>query len=375
MTKKLYDTKPYETKFSAQVISCIPSTNGYDVVLDQTLFFPEEGGQSCDKGTLNGIEVVDVQIHEGCIHHYLSKEINGKVEGKIDWVHRYSNMQNHSGEHILSGLVHSLYGYNNVGFHLGSDEVSADYDGFLNDEQIQNLETKVNEVIMANKTIHCWYPEDVETINYRSKKEIKEAIRIVEIEDVDVCACCAPHVQKTSEVGFFKILKTMKHKKGIRLSFLCGKRAFEHIQTIYQQAQKISVLLSAPIDDIYSFVEKNNKEIYALKQEKVLLQKQKIDSQIQNLEIKDHYILFEDDMDANTQKYYLNQLKPFFVDYGVIFVKQETNYRFLLVSNKDARNQLKQLKDHFPVRGGGKQNNIQGTVEATKEQLLSVLMK
>lgn len=373
MTKKLYDNNAYEIEFEAIVLSCTKIKNQFDVILDQTLFFPEEGGQSCDKGYINDIEVLDVQIKDGIIHHYVEQAIEGKVTGKIDWNHRYSNMQNHSGEHILSGLVYSLFGYNNVGFYLGNDEVTADFDGILTNEQIQLLETKVNQVIQNNVSIHCGYPENVEQMEYRSKKAINGAIRIVEIENIDVCACCAPHVHSTIEVGLFKILKSMKHKKGTRIFFLCGTRAISNYQTIYQQAQKISNLFSAPIDDIYASAQRVNNEVYSLKQQCIDLKKQRIDSQIQNLPFQDSYLIFEKDMDMNIQKYYLNQLKPYVRDFAAIFVKQETNYRFLLVSNVDATIQLKLLKEHFNVRGGGKKDNIQGTIEASEEEIKKIL--
>lgn len=375
MTIKLYDIKPYETEFQANILSCTKKENYFDIVLDQTLFFPEEGGQTCDKGTINEIDVIDVQIQDGIIHHYTRESLDGMVNGKIDWTHRYSNMQNHSGEHILSGLVHSMFKFNNVGFHLGNDEVTADYDGVLSNEEVEELENKVNEIIQKNIFIRCWYPENPQDMEYRSKKEIKEAIRIVEIEGIDVCACCAPHVRNTSEIGVFKILKSMKHRKGTRIFFLCGKRAFENYQIIFQQALKISNLFSAPIDDIYTSANRVNNEVYSLKQELIQLKKQIIDEQTKNLTLKDSYLIFEKDIDMNTQKYYLNQLKPFVNDFAAIFVKQESNYRFLLVSNKDARVQLKQLKENFQVRGGGKQDNIQGTIEATEEEIRNILQK
>lgn len=373
MTIKLYDVNPYQTKFEATILSCSKENDVYDIILDQTLFFPEEGGQTCDKGYLNNIEVMDVQIKNGTIHHYTKESIEGNVTGSIDWKHRYSNMQNHSGEHVLSGLAHSMFGVNNVGFHLGNDEVTADYDEMLSNEQIFELEQKANEIILQNINIHCWYPENVEQMEYRSKKVLNEAIRIVDVEGVDVCACCAPHVKSTAEIGMIKILKTMKHKKGIRVYFLCGARAFENYKIIYDQAMKISNLLSAPIEDIYSSTSRVNNDVFELKQEITQLKKKAIDESTKILVEQDSYIIFEDDIDMNTQKYYLNKLKPYSKDFAAIFVKQETNYRFLLVSNNDARVQLKKLKEHFNVRGGGKQDNIQGTIEASKEEILSTL--
>jgi len=153
MTLKLYEQEPYQTTFHAHVISCIKKNELYDIILDQTLFFPEEGGQTCDKGTLNGIDVVDVQIINDEIHHYTHSALNGDVQGIIDWTHRYTNMQHHTGEHILSGLIHKEFHVDNVGFHLGYNEITADYAMDLNNDQIKRIEALVNSVIFSNKPV------------------------------------------------------------------------------------------------------------------------------------------------------------------------------------------------------------------------------
>lgn len=215
MTLKLYEQEPYQTTFHAHVVSCVKKDELYDIILDQTLFFPEEGGQTCDKGTLNGIEVVDVQIINDEIHHYTHSALNGDVQGSIDWTHRYTNMQHHTGEHILSGLIHKEFHVDNVGFHLGYNEITADYAMDLNNNQIKRIEALVNSVIFSNKPVKSYYLDDYSNIEYRAKLNLDKP-RLVEIEDVDLCACCAPHVKSTIEVGLFKIIKSMKIKKGTR---------------------------------------------------------------------------------------------------------------------------------------------------------------
>ena len=168
-TIKLYDEMPYSTDFKATVVE----VNKNEIILDQTLFFPEEGGQECDLGTINDIPVKDVQIKNDVIIHYVKKhhfDVGDTIEGHIDWKRRYSFMQNHTGEHLLSGIVHSLYGYDNVSFHLNSEEGQVEYDGDIKD--IDLIEEKVNQAIYENKEINCFYPDDLESISYRSKKEI-----------------------------------------------------------------------------------------------------------------------------------------------------------------------------------------------------------
>ena len=207
---------PYSTDFKATVVE----VNKNEIILDQTLFFPEEGGQECDLGTINDIPVKDVQIQNDVIIHYVKKHhfnVGDTIEGHIDWKRRYSFMQNHTGEHLLSGIVHSMYGYDNVSFHLNSEEGQVEYDGDIKD--IDVIEEKVNQAIYENKEIHCFYPDDLESISYRSKKEIEGKVRIVEIKDYDICACCAPHVKRTGELGIFKIIKVIHTTRGTRFIF------------------------------------------------------------------------------------------------------------------------------------------------------------
>lgn len=373
MTEKLYDTNPYQRTFQATIVSCTPCDKGYDIVLDRTLFFPEEGGQSCDKGTLNGINVFDVQIKNGEIHHYTKEKIETKVEGKIDFDHRYYNMQHHSAEHILSGMVHQLFGYDNVGFHLGIDEVTADYNGSFNEAQIDILEQKVNEAIIKNIEIKYGYPDHVEQLSYRSKKEIKEAIRIVEIEGIDICACCAPHVKSTIEIQLFKIIKTMKFKRGTRIYFLCGQKAISDYQIKFKEAQKTSVLLKANINDTYNRILQLSNENQILKQECSKFKKEKVDMYLKTLEPCDSILLFEENMDFSIQKYFVSKLHTYVLKYAAVFVKDKDGYRFLLFDHENALNYLNKLKDHFIVKGGGNKEAIQGSVIASEEQIRKIM--
>lgn len=375
MTIKLYDTYPYESEFQATVLSCQQHSQGFDIVLDQTLFFPEEGGQNCDQGTINGIKVKDVQIIDGIIHHYLDEAIKGKVTGKIDFGYRYSMMQNHSGEHILSGLVHQHYGYNNVGFHLGDHEITTDYDGFLDDDQLKDLEQKANDIIFQNKKIQCFYPQNVDNFNYRCKKKISEDIRLVEIEDVDLCACCAPHVKSTIEVGLLKIIKAIRYKKGIRIYFLCGKRAVKDYMIKHENSEHISQCLSAPIYRIDEYVDRLLLENQQLKQQLTALKRQMIDQLCQGLSMQEYQIVFTENLDRSLQQYYVNLLLKQSQKMAGVFVKEQQGYRFMMASSADARIYLQELTQHFEIKGGGKQDMVQGRIFATKDEIEDVLVK
>ncbi len=373
MTIKLYDLDAYQTTFEATVLSCTKREKDYDVILDQTLFFPEEGGQTCDQGTLNDVRVHDVQIIDQEIHHYVNDPLKGKIIGKIDFKHRYTNMQNHSGEHVLSGLVKEMFGFDNSGFHLSLNEITTDYSCFLNTKQLEKLEKRANEVILENHPIHCFYPEDTSLYDYRSKKEINEALRLVEIEGVDCCACCAPHVRSTSEIGLIKILKAIKHKQGVRIWFICGYRAYQDYHQKHLQAMHISQKLSLPSDDLTHGIDRLINENNDLKQEISKLKKQSIDLQIQSLSVQDFHLVFVEELDRSLQLYYCNQLLDLAHHFSAVFVGKGNNYRFYITSHEDARLLLEKLKEHFEVKGGGKKDMVQGQIQGSKEDVEELL--
>lgn len=373
MTIKLYDLDAYQTTFEATVLSCTKREKDYDVILDQTLFFPEEGGQTCDQGTLNDVRVHDVQIIDQEIHHYVNDPLKGKIIGKIDFKHRYTNMQNHSGEHVLSGLVKEMFGFDNSGFHLSLNEITTDYSCFLNTKQLEKLEKRANEVILENHPIHCFYPEDTSLYDYRSKKEINEALRLVEIEGVDCCACCAPHVRSTSEIVLIKILKAIKHKQGVRIWFICGYRAYQDYHQKHLQAMHISQKLSLPSDDLTHGIDRLINENNDLKQEISKLKKQSIDLQIQSLSVQDFHLVFVEELARSLQLYYCNQLLDLAHRFSAVFVGKENNYRFYITSHEDARLLLEKLKEHFEVKGGGKKDMVQGQIQGSKEDVEELL--
>ena len=216
---ELFYQDAYLKEFDAKVIRCTACKNGFDVVLEDTAFYPEGGGQPFDTGTLDGIEVFNVQRDQhDVIHHYVKEALDeGKVvHGVIDWNRRFDFMQNHSGEHIISGLIHKHFGYENVGFHMG-EVIQIDISGPLNWEQLMMIEREANDIIYQNIPVQITYPnnDELENIPYRSKKELQGKVRIVTIENADICACCGTHVRNTGEIGLIKILSFMKHKDGI----------------------------------------------------------------------------------------------------------------------------------------------------------------
>lgn len=388
-TIKLYDNDAYQTRFEAVVLSCKEGIFGkkedtrkaYEVILDQTCFFPEEGGQTPDKGSLGEAEVWDVQIQDNnTIIHIVSQSLEEgkKVSGTIDWQHRFFNMQQHSGEHLFSGLVYQYFGYQNVGFHLSNQIVTMDFDGVLTSDEVEDLEWKVNEAITANVEIKTSYPlkEELAELEYRSKKELDGAIRIVEILGYDRCACCAPHVHRTGEIGIFKIQSVQSYKGGVRISFLCGFRALEEYRKKSQIIAQLSGILTTSQEMLSENVAKMKVQTQNLKMElgnvKQLFMEHKI-AQIPKEQTT--VFLFETDLETPIMRNVVNKLVEYHEGICGIFVGNEKEgYHFIIGSKTvDCREIAKLLKETFHARGGGSALMVQGSLIAKKEQIETVL--
>lgn len=254
MTEKLYDVDSYIKEFCATVIFCTECERGYDIVLDRTAFFPEGGGQSSDKGFIDNAEIFDVQEVNGEVHHYSKTPVfvNKSVQCTINFDEKFEKMQCHTAEHIASGFFHSLYGIENVGFHLGYPIVTFDTSGEVSENMLREVERLANEAVFKNLPITVSFPskEELSALEYRSKLELSQDVRIVTIEGVDSCACCAPHVASTGEVGIIKFIDCQRHRGGSRISMLAGRRAYEYLCSVFSAARGVGALLSAPITEI-----------------------------------------------------------------------------------------------------------------------------
>ncbi|MGN0241783.1 MAG: alanine--tRNA ligase-related protein [Candidatus Weimeria sp.] len=364
LTEKLFDSDPYDTEFTAEVVSV---KNG-EAVLDRTLFFPEEGGQTCDRGFLEAdgkrFEVEAVRIEDEVIYHKTEDGLKAgdKVRGRIDWAHRFDNMQNHTGEHIFSGIVHSMKGYDNVGFSLTGTTCQMDYNGKFTDKEISDIEAKANEVIWSAIPVECRYPseEELAAIDYRSKKGLTGAVRIVTIPGVDVCACCAPHVKTTAEVGVLKVLSHLNYKGGTRLYIACGKRAYSEFVSDFDALTDIGHLFSTGRPDAAEAVRKLSDERQALRAELGEFEKAELFRQIDTTEDD---TVFTKITDRNILNSAFNHFKE--VHDGACYIfseKGDGSYTFLAGGRDiDARTLLDGLKQKYNVRGGGKSDMIQGS--------------
>ena len=383
-TVRLYDQDAYATKFEAEVLACEEvekkEGNVYQVWLDQTLFFPEEGGQSPDMGTIDGIKVLDVQIKDEVITHTLAAPlaVGTTVKGVVDWKHRFYNMQQHSGEHIFSGIVHNRFGYDNVGFHLSDSIVTMDFNGVITAEDIEEIETEVNQAIIENIPVEVSYPtkEELKVLEYRSKIEIEGQVRIVTIPGYDVCACCAPHVRRTGEIGMLKVMNVQSYKGGVRISILCGFRALEAFR---QKADIITELMAQFSTNQEALVENVTK----LKNTNQTMKNQLASAKQELMEYKvaaipedsENAILFESDLDTPVVRNVVNGLVEKFAGISAVFVGDDENgYQFIVGSkNKDCRAIAAALREKLSARGGGSDKMIQGSVAASQLQIEELL--
>lgn len=377
-TKKLYDEMPYETEFEGRIEEIKESGKGtLLVVLDATLFFPEEGGQSSDTGTLGGYPVIHVSIDGDVVSHEVSCEKNvlatgDTVKGRIDWDHRFSNMQNHSAEHILSGLLHQKYQSENTGFHLSDHIVTLDTSKELSDEDLRSLEEEANEVVYQNLPVTCRYytSSEIAGIEYRSKKEIEGDIRLVIIPGVDVCACCAPHVAFTGEIGVIRIVKAQRHRGGMRLMILAGRRAHRYLAEVADLAEGLAESLSVGTDRLREAVEKLAADQETLRIRIKNEAAARLSEQMEKLSPEDRdAVLFTDAIDSIVQRNAVNTLSERGKGVCAVFASDENDgYNFILsYPGDDARKISALLKEKLGARGGGSAEMVQGNIKASEE--------
>ncbi len=376
-TIRLYETDSYRKEFEAVVESCTQEEDGsFAVALDQTAFFPEGGGQKADRGTLNGIEVKDVQIKDGVILHLLSDPIeSGKTaHGILDFEYRFSNMQQHSGEHIFSGLTHHDHQYENVGFHLGDEDVTLDFNGVLTEEEALTIEKKANRVITENLPIRAYYPdrEEADSLVYRSKIEIDTDLRLVEIPGVDLCACCAPHVGMTGEIGLLKVTAVKNYKGGSRIHIACGSRALQLFDEEHRILTETSDFLSTLFSEVPTSVRRLKEDLVTARAachryagEALLRQIRELPSGETNV------ILFLEGAEKKAMQDGINLLMKDRSGVHILLCGNDSDgYQYIAGSaDADILAFQKAFSGSFGAKGGGKAPMVQGTVSASQDDL------
>ncbi len=377
---ELFYTNPYLREFDATVVACTEGKKGFEVVLDNTAFYPEGGGQPADLGTLGEAKVSDVRRQNGVIIHFTDKalEVGATVHGVLDWERRYDNMQNHTGEHVLSGVINHAFGYENVGFHMHDDAITIDMDGQMTDDDVKAMEKAANDMIKADIAVDISFPsaEERAAMGFRSKKELTGKVRIVNIPTADCCACCGTHVKSTQEVGIIKVLSASKHRGGTRIEFVCGDRALRDFTKKHDEVIKASRLLSVKPDEVAAAVEKTLQTLVA-RDERIAQMNQRYFEMKTTMLPADQTILtlFEEGLTPFELKLFATQvaeskkaqvtalLAPAAAADGTVVY----NY---VISWDDARlrEASKTLNQRLNGRGGGK-DMVQGSFKAARAEI------
>ena len=374
MTEKLYYKDAYIKEFFANIVDITPCDRGFDIVLDKTAFFPEEGGQSSDTGFISECEVVYVYEKDGIVHHITKSEPpKSEVLCKINFCERFEKMQCHTAEHILCGIINKLFGLENVGFHLGADEVLFDVNGVLDRAALDKVEALANEAVFSNLDIKSYFPslEELSGLEYRAKLDITENVRIVKIGDVDTCACCAPHVSKTGEVGLIKILDFMKHRGGTRIWIVAGRRALSDYRTKYENILKISALLSTPQHETAETLERYIKDAEgiksSLKNSRLLLAEEKARSMP---DTEGNSVCELNDFSFDELRAFANAYKSRVGKILVAVSGIDGEYRYVLASERvNLSERIKEINASLDGRGGGKPGMVQGTFRAALSEI------
>lgn len=375
MTEKLYYSDGHLSRFTARVTSCEKEDGTWAVKLDRSAFFPGGGGQEADEGVLSDMKLLGLREEGEDIVHLTPAplEPGALVEGRIDWPLRFSRMQGHSGEHILSGTVHRLFGYDNVGFHMGEEAITIDFSGELSREDLSRAELEANRAIWRDVPVRTLLPTpgELAAMDYRSKKELTGQVRIVEIEGVDLCACCAPHVSHSGEVGLLKIIDSMRRRGGTRLTLLCGEAALLDYEALHENNAAVSAALSAKrletggaIARVMAEQEERRAELTKLKRELLQLKAAALRP------TEGSICIFESDIDMITLRELVNAGSELAGKVCAGFAGTDGDYKYIIGSRTvPLRARAKEINAAIDGRGGGSDAMIQGTSRARREDI------
>ncbi len=373
-TVKLYYENAYTQDFTAVVQSCEAVKNGFAVTLDRTAFYPEGGGQPADHGTLGEARVLDVHEKDGVVTHLCDRALSAGAEvgGRIDWARRFDHMQQHSGEHIISGLLCSTFHCDNVGFHMGADVVTIDYNAPITWEQALEVERRANAYIWADHPIRIWYPsaEELATLPYRSKKELTGAVRITEFPGADRCACCGTHVSSSGQVGLLKLLSCQKFRDGVRLELLCGQRALDCLAAGWEQARQIGQALSVKPQSAFAAVSRLQEELLSLKEKAARLEEADFAHVAAQYRGAGSVLHIAEPLDGDGARRLCDAIAKAAGGRCAVFAGQDGDYRYAVIeSGGDLRQFIKDMNTALHGRGGGRDGFAQGSAACTAEEV------
>ena len=373
-TEKLYYKDPYLADFTATVLTCEEGKSGYSVVLDRTAFYPEGGGQPTDKGTLGGVQVLEVHEKDGVITHLCDAPLAAgtQVIGRIDWARRFDHMQQHSGEHICSGLICARFHCDNVGFHMGTESVIIDYNAEIPWDGVVEIEQRANRYIWENHPFVAVYPsaEELKAMDYRSKKELSGQVRITSFPGADCCACCGTHVSLSGQVGLVKFISWQKFKDGVRLELLCGERALRYLATSWEQNRAVGQFLSAKPDKTFAAVERLQKELLETKERADALETASFAAIASEYAGKGDVVLVRGALQGDGARRLCDMVAAKCGGRCAVFAGEDGAYKYAVIhAGQDISGLIKTMNGALNGRGGGRDGFAQGSVSAAEAEI------
>ena len=373
-TEKLYYSDAYLKSFDATVLSCEEAKTGYLVTLDRTAFYPEGGGQPADHGTLSGVAVTDVHEKAGVILHTCSAalDVGCTVHGELDWPRRFDHMQQHSGEHIVSGMLCSAFHCDNVGFHMGTDVVTIDYNADMTWEDVLTIEAKANRYLWENHPFVVTYPtaEELVSLDYRSKKELSGQVRIASFPGADTCACCGTHVAQSGEVGLVKFLSAQKFRSGVRLELVCGQRALDLLSRNWEQNHAIGQALSVKGEQTLAAVQRLQAELSDTKTRAAALEEASFQHTAAEYEGRGNVLLIVPPLQGDGTRRLCDAVSQRCGGRCAVFSGEPDSYKYAIIhAGHDIRQLVKDLNTALNGRGGGRDGFAQGSVQTTEEEI------
>ena len=375
MTRKLYYEDSHLSRFESRVTGCVQTEKGWAVTLEATAFYPEGGGQACDLGTLNGVTVTDVQEKGEEVIHYCEAplEVGAEAMGIIDYDRRFDLMQQHTGEHIVSGIIHRRFGYHNVGFHMGENFIEIDFDGRIPAAELESIEREANEALWTNIPVKCWYPsqEELPNVFYRTKKALPWPVRVVEMGGYDSCACCGTHLKTTGEVGIIKLFTETALRGGSRIEMACGGRALKMLNRIYEQNTQVSQAFSAKIFETGAAAKRMNEALVAEKFKVTALQRKLFRITAEGYAGRENVLHMESDLEPVQVRELADAIAQHCSGRAAVFSGNDENgYSYCLVSrSEDLRELVKTMNQTLSGRGGGKPGFQQGSLRCSGAEI------
>lgn len=373
-TRKLYYENSHQYEFTARVVDCLEVEGGFAVTLDATAFYPEGGGQACDLGTLGGVNVLDVQERGEAVLHLCDGPLvpGTEVQGHIDEARRFDLMQQHTGEHIVSGIISRRYGWHNVGFHIGAEGITIDFDGPIPAEDLPEIELEANRAVWQNLPVRCWVPSPPELpgVQYRSKKALQWPVRVVEIPGVDSCACCGVHVKHTGEVGLIKLFSCVKFHQGVRIEMACGGLALAVLNSVYDQNRQVSQAFSAKIFETGEAARRTVQRLADAEYRCAALERQIYDATAARYADKGNVIHWDPELTPLGVRELADRIARCCGGTAAVLGGRE-NFSICLMGQADPVRELGNgLKAQLGARGGGKPGIFQGTVTGSASEIL-----